>query len=230
MPSKQPGLDEFNELIRELETPQNQPPIHLPPAPFTTNLRRRLMQTYERQPLSRQGIGRVWQLVGTAVALTLVAVAVIYFWLALASSPQDVSPSISPTIGTAPETPTTTMDSIAVVSVSPETSTIISGTTTFEVQIHYILASLPEADIIIFMLPLNGGAAILGNAVETVTQGEDDIIMRFDFQPLDTTQPSEWTMSIKMVEPDADINAKAITSTSPHKSLEDGWRYELTTP
>ena len=120
-------------------------------------------------------------------------------------------------------------DHLAYVSVWPPTSTVITGTTptTFMIQLRYQLETVPEAEILVFMMPAGGGASLVV-ASEEVTAGEGEITLSFPFNPrldLYAGEASEWRIFAAMGT-FGESGGDSLAGASPHDSLEDVWRYE----
>ena len=119
------------------------------------------------------------------------------------------------------------LDSLTIVNISPPVGSDLSGNTTFTVTVDYNLTSLDTANIITSLLPNGGGAAVLGNNVNTISQGEGEITYSFEFEPLDPSEPSDWILDIKMVDPAWEPTDLALVATSPHDNFpEDVYHYE----
>ena len=118
------------------------------------------------------------------------------------------------------------LDSLTIVNISPPVGSDLSGKTTFTITVDYALISLDKANLITSLMPNGSGAAVLGNDVQTISQGEGQITYSFEFEPLEPNVPSEWFLDIKLVDPAGEPTDSALASASPHNNFpEDVYRF-----
>ncbi len=114
-----------------------------------------------------------------------------------------------------------------IVELSPPVGSTMNGEMTFTLTVQYNLLSLDTANLVTMLMPYEGGSAVVGNDVQTITRGEGEITFSFNFEPLVTNVASNWVLEIRMVDPAEEFPQSALATASPHDNFpDDVYRFE----
>lgn len=108
---------------------------------------------------------------------------------------------------------------LEIIELSPPVSSILSNETTFTVTVKYNLVSMDTAVIFTLLLPYQGGDAIVGDDVQTISRGQGELTFSFNFELLETGTTSDWLLELRMHDPAEGISPSALATTMPHDNF-----------
>ena len=122
---------------------------------------------------------------------------------------------------------TNTLDRLGILDVSPPVGSVLNGRTTFTVTVFYELTTMDTANLNTTLLPAFGGAAVLGNDQQIIERGSGELTYSFEFEPLETDEPSTWMLDLRLESPQANPGEASLAAVSPHVDFpNDVYRFE----
>lgn len=118
-----------------------------------------------------------------------------------------------------PVNDTTNRNYLEIIELSPPVGSTLRNETTFTVTVKYNLVSLDTAEIFTLLLPYQGGDAIVGDDVQTISRGQGELTFSFNFEPLETRTTSDWLLELRMHDPAEGISPSALATTMPHDNF-----------